>query len=765
MPDNIVDIDCYIDPPSSAFSFSRLAVSPATHATSSEVIPLVGDIDNDGIIEIVVAVAGANSLRIFELKNNQIVHQQTIATPGFSISANPYSIAKVDGGDYASIFLCTSISNNSTSANKGKLIKYVYNPTTKLYEEFTDGGNTKRGTYSDLTYKEMAQPMIVDFNGDGIPEIVTYDKVYNARTMELLVDGGLLQYANSAGDAAMGFGFGGHLNNINNQLRAEKSSMMAIGDMDNDGIPEVIGGNCVYKVDITNPDGISGNSFTLWSKCDRTDDDGNTHNEAFDGATAIADMDGDGFLDIIVTVNNERNRASNGYGALYIWNPRTKKVMHKNSMVNIASRNSSGWFGPSLSFIGDIDGDGEPEICFTGNQRMYAVEYDRTNKTISEKWTKSTNDQSSSTSMSLFDFNQDKKYELVYRDETRLRVINGVDGSDLITPISCSSATGNEYPVIADINGDGAAEIIVTGDGRVSVFSSNPTGLWAPTRKVWNQYSYNAVNINEDLTIPKVQFNTATRFAGSNEILGDGDDVYPFNGYLMQQTTINQYGTPLWVTPRGEIIGTPTFNYDNSSGGKMTITLQVKNTGEARFENPFRVSVFRDNVGNATNYTYEYQNTIDAGETATITFTLDNFDTVWTPNDFLIIKINAKADGATNQEVCDEDNTLFFYYALLPTGQEVCRDNIEEMKSTFTHYSYYTYQWQYSTNEITWTDISGATVRNYMPTYQEPGIGYYRLKITDSNDPGNIVYHYTASVKVISRRCVMPVNPNIHIFQ
>ena len=765
MPDNIIDTECYTSPPSTIFSFGLLAESPNTQSVTAFSIPLVGDIDNDGFTEIIVpqvqiASSYVNRIHIFKLKNNQIVHQQTLSTPHFSVIANPYSIAKVDGDDYASIFICTNHSANSSAVDKGQLIKYVYNPTTKLYEEFKVNGNTKRGTYSAIARKEMAQPMIVDFNGDGIPEVVAYDKVFNAHTMELLADGNLLQYANDTGMTGTGFGFGGH---SNNSVSGEASSMMAIGDMDNDGIPEVIGGHCVYKVNISNPSGTSGNSFTLWSRCDKTDANGGIHNEAVDGPTAIADIDGDGYLDVIVTVAASRNVVTSGRGAVYIWNPRTKKVINTNQITNLTV--ASG-LGPSAPFVGDIDGDGEPEICFTGYNIMYAMDFNRTGNTIVQKWSRATYDVSASTAMSLFDFDQDGNYELVYRDISHLRIINGADGADKIPPIPCTSATTNEYPVIADVNNDGAADIIVTGGTKVYVYSSNPVGLWAPARKVWNQFAYNAVNINNDLTVPRVQFNPATAFAGADEdIITTGDNVYPFNGYLMQQTALDQYGMPLWVIPRAEIVGTPTFSY-NDSDKKMTITLQVKNTGEARFENPFYVSVFKDNVGNAiTNYTYEYQNTIDIGETITLTLVLDNFDTVWSPNDFLIIKINAKADGATDQEVCYEDNTLFFYYGLLPTDQESCKDNIGEMKSSFTHYSYYTYQWQYSANETTWTDIAGATTNTYTPAHQEPGIGYYRLKITDSNDPMNIVYHYTASVKVISRRCVMPVNPNIHIFQ
>ena len=754
LPDNIIDADCVGTAPSVTWTFKQLAESPAAYPTDDSCIPLVGDIDGDGKIEVIVlgrAVSNqyCNVLYIFEIDpdSNGLSLQQKIDIPYVNRVNNPYAIASVDDNGYASIYLCTSHYNNA-AANQRLLIKYSYNPIAGKYE------HSWQTRYSARSDREMGQPMIVDFNGDGVPEVVVFDKIFNSRTGALLVDGGHL--ANNSN----GFGFGGHLVTVSRWVSGAPttwSSIMAIGDIDGDGIPEVIGGKTVYKVAINNPDTQDGtNTFDILRHVNTAG-----HAEAVDGPTAIADMTGDGQLDVVVTGNRK-----NGTASVYVWDPRTGDVLHTNAITNIPTVSND--HSASVPMIGDIDGDGDLEIVLTGRLVTRAYEFDANAKTITQKWSIATNDSSVATGMVMFDFDQDGQQEIVYRDQTHLRILNGHNGSNKITPISCTSATANEYPVVVDLNNDQAAEIIVTttaNGGRVRIFGSqNISEKWAPARKVWNQYTYNAVNVNEDLTIPRVQMNPATAFAGADEMLGNGNDIHPFNGYLVQQTMLNKFGEPLWLLPKGQIAGTPVFSYDDSSK-KMTITLQVINIGEAAFLNPFYVSVFKDNIGNATNYTYEYQNTIDVGETITLTLVLENFDTTWTPNNFLIIKINAKSDGVTDQEVCDEDNALFFYYGLLPTGQEACRDNIGEMESTFTHHSYYTYQWQYSTNEITWTDISGATARNYMPTYQEPGIGYYRLKITDSNDPGNIIYHYTASVKVISRRCVMPVNPNIHIFQ
>ena len=281
----------------------------------------------------------------------------------------------------------------------------------------------------------------------------------------------------------------------------------------------------------------------------------------------------------------------------------------------------------------------------------------------------------------------------------------------------------------------------------------------ADGRKV---YSYN-VNIPPVGTAIVAWNGYMTTLEKSEDLITSAEITPP--GSFTDADLTDNYAkyTPVWPA-KGSIVGTPTFSYDDISDNMM-VTLQVENVGETDFLNPFYVTAYRDNVGNTTKEPYAFNDAIAVGETKTITFTIPNYKASWSSNEFVVIKINDKGDGLADQEVCDEDNALFFYYGLQPMQQEVCKDNIGEMESTFTHYSYYTYQWQYSANEATWTNISGATTRNYKPTYQQPGIGYYRMKVTNSNDPGNIVYHYTASVKVISRRCVMPVNPNIHIYQ
>ena len=88
-------------------------------------------------------------------------------------------------------------------------------------------------------------------------------------------------------------------------------------------------------------------------------------------------------------------------------------------------------------------------------------------------WSKQTRDASSGgTGSSVFDFNGDGTAEVVYRDECWLRVYNGKDGKTLFAA-NITSNTCLELPVIADVDNDGHADIVVTSDSYGACGSTN----------------------------------------------------------------------------------------------------------------------------------------------------------------------------------------------------------------------------------------------------------------------------------------------------
>jgi hypothetical protein len=152
--------------------------------------------------------------------------------------------------------------------------------------------------------------------------------------------------------------------------------------------------------------------------------------------------------------------------------------------------------------IADFDSDGQPEIGVAGAHRYVVFE---TNGTL--KWSSKVQDYSSHvTGSSTFDFEGDGKAEVVYADEEWLRIYDGVTGT-VRFQVPHSSATGYETPVIADVDGDDNAEIIMA----VNYYTRNLNGIhvfrdkkdgWVNTRRIWNQHAYSVTNVNDDGTIP-----------------------------------------------------------------------------------------------------------------------------------------------------------------------------------------------------------------------------------------------------------------------
>jgi len=151
-----------------------------------------------------------------------------------------------------------------------------------------------------------------------------------------------------------------------------------------------------------------------------------------------------------------------------------------------------------------------PEIGVAGGSAYSVIEGDGT-----ILWSSPIDDSSSSvTGSTLFDFENDGVPEVVYNDHDFLRIYDGATGV-VLAELANPNWTAMEFPTLADVDGDGEAEIIVgaTGIGTagLSVFG-DALGRWPLTRNLWNQHSYHITNVNDDLTIPQFEANSWEAF-------------------------------------------------------------------------------------------------------------------------------------------------------------------------------------------------------------------------------------------------------------
>ncbi|NMB73934.1 MAG: hypothetical protein GYA21_02255 [Myxococcales bacterium] len=134
-------------------------------------------------------------------------------------------------------------------------------------------------------------------------------------------------------------------------------------------------------------------------------------------------------------------------------------------------------------------------------------------------WASATEDDSSRvTGSSVFDFNGDGAAEVVYNDECRFRVYDGTDGTIWFSEPS-ESRTRVEYPVIADVDNDGNAEIVFCTTTESGFCSENlddrynagievwgdAGDFWVSARRVWNQHAYHVTNVLESGGIPLIE--------------------------------------------------------------------------------------------------------------------------------------------------------------------------------------------------------------------------------------------------------------------
>ena len=480
--------DCQIAPPLVAgynlVEKWRSVVDVETRGT-----PIVGDLDGDGIPEVVTHFRDDNTVYILDGATGATKY--TINAHLSEYSQSP-AIADVDNDGFGEVFLVDHF---------GKLRCFDHQGNPKVgFNEITisKGQGTFQGVYA-------GNPSFADFNGDGISEIFIGNQIFNSITG--LVTAELPNLYNESKGA---IGVNGHMYSAAFDILPDNFCADCSG-------MELICGNVVYSVNITT--GV----LTEVSKAP---------NSVNDGKVSLADWDGDNKMDIIVS-----GTCCGDGGVIYIWNPRTQAFVTHDAQGNPLQENpfdvqpdQNTQVG--LASIADFDGDGFLEIGMAGRNEFITIESNMT-----RKWAIPVVDQSNMTTSTAFDFEGDGKTEVVYRDENFLYILDGATG-EIITKTQCGSGTRTELPIVVDVNGDGDAELVCTcsdvsggGKGQVRVYESDST-IWVPTRKVWNTHNYVPTFINDDLSVPK-EF--------QNKALIDGQDLY-----LAQTSLTYKSGNPVY---------------------------------------------------------------------------------------------------------------------------------------------------------------------------------------------------------------------------
>lgn len=630
LPDNMVEANCTTDAMQQPWDAQVL------HSTSNihcYYVPLVGDIDGDGITEIVAGKTVTNDHYTTQVGIYRGTDLQQIGTINL-----PQRIYAGYGGPMALVRY-----PNSNGGMQGAIVLHCYDGKLRSYDIHGQLLAT-----SDINMPCEGVISVTDFNYDGWPELYIGNTIFDAATLKRLCAGPL--------DGNMGRSW---RCSINENGRA---AMSFAANVLGDSHPELICGNTIYHVNIVSRTDASLNSVTEMKTIalpNRVPQDGNV---------AVADFNLDGQLDVMVVIDGTQSEITDS-AYIYAYDPVSENILFIHSH-----------YAKTIGYpmVGDIDGDGYLEFIYldyktpVSSSRITAMKYNP-QIGLQTKWQATHSDESGQTSMTLFDFNQDGIMEIVYRDQDKLRIINGsgkshLTGNDTISfynlyAKSMSAGTWKEYPVVADINGDGAAEIVTCGKvnsglgwvgGELWVIGG--VHPWAPARSVWNQYLYNVTNVNKDLTIPTPLFDNATVFTDPQGVVRR-----PFNNFLQQATTLDQYGRPFMPLANLSVTQNPVITYNDDN---IQVVMTVCNTGELVFGGPMFVSIYTSS-GNLIQ-TEEVVQGLQPGECTNITLSISTTLLATFENPYpLQVTVNDNGDGAAQygglQAECDTtDNSIHF---------------------------------------------------------------------------------------------------------
>lgn len=374
---------------------------------------------------------------------------------------------------------------------------------------------------------------LADLEGDGTVEVVVGRTVLEGAT-------GARRWT---GEGETGRGMQGFLGPIS-----------CVADLDGDGRQEVIAGYTAFRSD----------GSVYWD-----------NPMALDGFCAVADVDPALAGPEVVLVSTGYVRLLNGRTGEVVW-----------------LRNLEGRAGASLGgapTVADFDGDGDVEFGVAHGAAYGVYDPSCQGSPLPEGcqaenllWLdlSTSDDSSSATGSSVFDFNGDGRAEVIYNDQYHFRIYDGTTGDSLFRHRN-SSRTRTENPTIADVDNDGEVEIVFSANAEAFFIREGFTdpgievwgdarGRWVGARRIWNEHAYHITNVHEDGTISSPE--------------------------EASWTVLNAYRQNL--RQDGDVLATPDLwggrgTFECNGGGRATLRFHVRNFGLERVGEGVVVALYR----------------------------------------------------------------------------------------------------------------------------------------------------------------------------
>ncbi len=485
------------------------------------------------------------------------------STPNYDSGGQaPYSIAVADvNGDGKPDLLvaneCIGYGNCSIEGSVGVLLGNG------------DGTFQPSQTYGSGAYVAFSIA-VADVNGDGKPDLVVANYCVSSTNCSNGVISVLLGNGDGTFQAAQTFSSGG-----------QYALSLAVADVNGDGKPDLVVANQC------NTNCTSGIVGVLLGNGDGTFQTAQTYSSGaqYGRSVAVGDVNGDGKVDVLVTNECGSDCSTGGVGVL---------LGNGDGTFQPAQINSSGGYSAESIAIGDVNGDGKPDLvvsnycgsnvnCATGGVSILLGNADGTFQAAQVTLTPANFSQGQ---IALSDFNGDGNLDIAIGNGSVLLLGNG-DGT-FQTPLSLGA--GGAGTAIGDFNGDGKPDLAV---GGVDVLLNIASGFRYPTATVVTSSS-NPANAGQPVTFTAAVSGFNISGATGNVTFYDGGTalsaVAIINGQAQFSTSSLTLGThSITASYAGDT------NYLSSTSPVVTETIRTTATATA-LSSSLQTSAFGQSV-------------------------------------------------------------------------------------------------------------------------------------------------------------------------
>lgn len=370
-------------------------------------VAALGDLNSDGVEDLAVGAAGlgdSGAVYIFFLNSDGSVKSQVRIADGESglpantlamddnFGARVENLGDLDGDGNPELAASVSRGTNGSTPGAVYILFLNRNGTVKTVQKIANGeGGLAPNTLDPSNKFGSALAKLGDLDGDGVTELAVGAEgggVGNPPLGQVFIlflnANGTVKQQETIGDGQNGFG-----SNLIESVDLFGCSLSTIGDLDCDGIPELVVGTKEEDTGATNAgsvyvlflsttgdlvksvvqigDGVGGLSGSALSASNR-------FGSAIENA---GDLNGDGVPDMIVGAETASGTSGASEGAIFVLLMNADGTVKShlkiaNGLGGLAAGSffSISRFGSSITRLGDLDEDGIPEFAVGVKQAL-----------------------------------------------------------------------------------------------------------------------------------------------------------------------------------------------------------------------------------------------------------------------------------------------------------------------------------------------------------------------------------------------------------